>query len=393
MAIASARGSLKPARKNMFETMAARKEAAARREAALAAEAGDVTEPHVLGREALEVAKAWAVVGIFGMMFFALVHYMSLILIPVTLAIVVGLILGLAADRMGRAGVPRAGIAFILSSLVFAILFLVVNSLAQPVATLVKEGPNFVERTMQRVTPFLESQHWLKISPATFQNGQMSMDKLIENSGNVIGVVTSQLTPAIIQGMIFFAALLLFLYGRLKLRKTLIMAFPTRKQRLTTIRVLNSVDQVLGYYFATASMLYFALGISMTLIAWFGGLSMPVLWGVFAFLSSFIPFIGITLMTAAVAIAGILTHDALIIGLIPAFIFFSIHLVMENLVFPAVMGRQWEINPFIVFLAILFWTWMWGAVGAMLALPLSLIVMTIMSELFPERKTTPHLPG
>jgi predicted PurR-regulated permease PerM len=94
-----------------------------------------------------------------------------------------------------------------------------------------------------------------------------------------------------------------------------------------------------------------------------------------------------------VAIAGILTHDSLLLALLPAVIFFSLHLVMENLLFPAIMGRQWEINPFVVFIAILFWTWMWGAVGAMLALPLSLIMMTVMSELFPERKTVPNLPG
>jgi predicted PurR-regulated permease PerM len=47
---------------------------------------------------------------------------------------------------------------------------------------------------------------------------------------------------------------------------------------------------------------------------------------------------------------------------------------------------------FVVFLAILFWTWMWGAVGAMLALPLSLIVMTIIDELFIEEKLQPQLP-
>jgi predicted PurR-regulated permease PerM len=56
------------------------------------------------------------------------------------------------------------------------------------------------------------------------------------------------------------------------------------------------------------------------------------------------------------------------------------------------MGRRLEINPFVVFLAILFWTWMWGAVGAMLALPLSLIVMTIIDELFIEEKVQPQLP-
>lgn len=387
MAVISARGSAKP-KKHMVDMAGF-----ARREAAVEAEDHDVTEPHILGREALEVAMAWAVIGIFLMMFLALVHYMALILIPVTLAVVVGLILGLVADRLGRAGMPRFAIAMLLSTLVFAVLFLIVNSLAEPVSTLVREGPSFAERTIERVMPFLESQKWLNISPATFQSGPMSMDKLIENSGNVLGVVTAQLTPAIIQGMIFFAALLLFLYGRLKLRKTLIMAFPTRKQRLTTIRVLNSIDQVLGYYFATASVLYAGLGVTMTMIAWFSGLAMPILWGVFAFLSSFIPFLGITLMTIAVAIAGILTHDALIIGLMPAIIFFFVHLAMENLIFPAIMGRQWEINPFIVFIAILFWTWMWGAVGAMLALPMVLIMMTVISELFPDRRTVPQLPG
>ncbi|SFB03747.1 Predicted PurR-regulated permease PerM [Rhizobium sp. NFR07] len=353
----------------------------------------DPDAPLVLGRDALEVAMAWAVIGIFLIIFFAIVHYMALILIPVTLAVVVGLILGLVADKLGRAGVPRFGIALILSSLVFLVLFLIANALAEPVATLVNEGPNFVERSYDRLMPFLERQQWLNISPATFETGPMSMDKLLENSTNILGVVTASLTPAIVQGMIFFAALLLFLYGRVRLRKTVIMAFPRRRQRLITIRVLNSIDQVLGYYFATASVVYFCLGIVMALIAYLCGLSMPVLWGMFAFLSSFIPFLGITLMTISVAIAGIITHDGIIMALLPAFLFFSVHLVMENLIFPAVMGRQWEINPFVVFIAILFWTWMWGAVGAMLALPLSLIMMTVLAELFPERKAVPNLPG
>jgi predicted PurR-regulated permease PerM len=366
-----------------------------RREALAVAEGAENehSEPIVLGRDALEVAMAWAVIGMFLIIFFAIVHYMALILIPVTLAVVVGLILGLVADKLGRAGVPRFGIAVILSTLVFLVLFLIANALAEPAATLVKEGPNFVERSYDRLMPFLERQQWLNISPATFETGPMSMDKLLENSTNILGVVTASLTPAIVQGMIFFAALLLFLYGRVRLRKTVIMAFPRRRQRLITIRVLNSIDHVLGYYFATASIVYFCLGIVMTIIAYLCGLSMPVLWGMFAFLSSFIPFLGITLMTISVAIAGIITHDGIVLALLPAFLFFSVHLVMENLIFPAVMGRQWEINPFVVFIAILFWTWMWGAVGAMLALPLSLIMMTVLAELFPERKATPHLPG
>ncbi len=386
MAMTSARGS-KPKR-NPVDQGGARKEAIA-----VQLEEDEDNEPLVLGREALDVAMAWATIGIFVIVFLGIVHYMSLVLIPVTLAVVVGLILGLVADKLGRLGVPRSGIALMLSSLVFAALFLIVNSLAEPFATLVTEGPSFAERTLARFMPYLEKQQWLNISPATFHTGPMSMQSLIENSGNILGVVTANLTPAIVQGLIFFAALLLFLYGRLRLRRTIIMAFPKRRQRLMTIRVLNAIDRVLGYYFATASVMYLALGVVMTLIAYFGGLSMPVLWGMFAFLSSFIPFLGITVMTISVAIAGILTHDTLLLALLPAVIFFSVHLIMENLLFPAVMGRQWELNPFVVFIAILFWTWMWGAVGAFLALPISLILMTVLAELFPERKTVPNLPG
>ncbi|MGF9692957.1 MULTISPECIES: AI-2E family transporter [unclassified Rhizobium] len=359
----------------------------------IAGYSADATELMPLGREALEVAKAWAVIGIFLFISFTVIHELSLILKPVVLAIVVGMILGIVAERMGEWGIPRFGIALILSSLVMLSVFLIVNALAEPVATLISTGPTLVEQMMGRMKPFLERNAWLNITPSTFSSGTMSMDKLIENSGNILGVISASLTPAIIQALIFFAGLLLFLYGRLRLRRTLIMAFPTRRQRLLTIRIINAIEEVLGYYFATASVIYMGLGVVMTIIAYAGGLSMPILWGIFAFLSSFVPYLGITLMTFAVAVAGIVTHDSLLLALLPAAVFFTVHLIMENLLFPAVMGRQWEINPFLVFVAILFWTWMWGAVGAMLALPLSLIVMTIVHELFPERKTVPQLPG
>lgn len=343
-------------------------------------------------KDGLDVSMAWAIIGIFGILGLAAVYLMSLILIPITLAVVVGMILGMAAEKLSKLGVPRLANAAILSFAVALVIILLINSLAGPLAMLANEAPGFIERTTQRIMPYLERIEWLHITPATFQSGPMSIDALLENTGNVLHVVTTNLTPALVQGLIFFAALLLFLASRVSLRKTIIMTFRERPQRLAAIRVINAVEQALGFYFATASLIYVALGVVMTVIAYAGGLSMPVLWGFFAFLSSFIPYLGITMMTIAVAIAGIIAHDGIIIGLMPAAAFFTVHLVMENLIFPAVMGRRLEINPFIVFLAIIFWTWMWGAVGAMLALPLSLIVMTIIEELVIEERPQPQLP-
>ncbi|WP_028745966.1 AI-2E family transporter [Rhizobium mesoamericanum] len=343
-------------------------------------------------KDGLDITMAWAVIGIFAVLALSAIYMMSLILVPVTLAVVVGMILGLLAEKLSKLGVPRITNAVILSTSVALVIILVANSLAGPLATLANEGPAFVEKTFNRLMPYLERIRWLHITPETFQGGSMSSEKLLENTGNVLHLISANLTPALVQALIFFAALLLFLAGRVSLRRSIIMVFRTRSQRLTAIRVINGVEQVLGFYFATASLIYACLGVMMMVIAYFGGLSAPVLWGFFAFLSSFIPYLGITSMTLAVTIAGILTHDGLVMGLAPAAAFFIVHLVMENLIFPAVMGKRLEINPFIVFLAILFWTWMWGAVGAMLALPLSLIVMTIIDELFIEEKLQPQLP-
>ncbi|MFK0163627.1 AI-2E family transporter [Rhizobium sp. NPDC090279] len=345
------------------------------------------------GDRKLHIAASWATIGIFLMLALAAVYTMSLILIPVTLAVVVGMILGLAAEKLSKMGVPRVLNAILLSSGVALVIFLIINALAGPVAKLAQEAPDFFQRTSDRLMPYLDRFKWLHISSETLQGSPMSINTLLENSGNVLHVVSSNLTPAIVQILIFFAALLLFLVSRLSLRKTIIMTFSNRAARLTTIRIINAVEQVLGFYFATASLIYAGIGVAMTVIAYAGGLSVPVLWGAFAFVASFIPFLGVTAMTIALAIAGILTHSDIVFALAPAIVFFAVHLAVENLVFPAVMGRQWELNPFVVFFAIIFWTWMWGAVGAMLALPLSLIVMTVIDELFIEEKAQPQLPG
>jgi predicted PurR-regulated permease PerM len=352
----------------------------------------DVRSQQPLGREALEVAAKWSIVGLFTIAFLACVHLLSVVLIPIVMAIVVGMILGMAAEKLAGYGIPGFGVALILSGLVALVFIFVINSLIDPLSMLASQGPQLLDQTTERFLPYLERVRWLNISAATFSFGTMSMESLLDRSTGILSVVTSSLTPAIVQGLIFFAGLLMFLYSRLRLRKGIIMAFPARHQRLRTIRTIGSVEHVLGTYFATASLIYAGLGVTMVLIAYLGGLAMPLLWGLFAFLSSFIPFIGIAVMTISLTIAGMLTHDTLLLGLLPAFVFFTIHLLMENLVFPAVIGRNLEINPFIVFVAIIFWTWMWGAAGAMLALPLSLIGMTIAQELFPSRKVVPNLP-
>ena len=331
----------------------------------------------------LDLVVAWSIVGSFIIMACAVIYLMETILMPVVLAIVVGMVLGLAADRLSKFGVPpAAGVLFL--GLVFVVgLFLLINALIEPLSSLASEAPGMLERVMERILPYLEHFEWVRVALAGTDEKAVA-DVAMQNAGSMLGIVASGVTPAFVQTLIFLAALGLFLLGRAQLRKTIILAFATRERRLAAIRIMNAIESAVGFYFSTASIIYLVLGTITALIAFVGGLTMAPLWGLFAFVSSFIPYLGVTAMTIALFVGGLMVHDSLLLAIAPAAGFFLLHLVMENLVTPAILGHRLEINPFLIFSAIIFWTWMWGAVGAMLAMPLSLIAMTIFEEVRPH---------
>nr|WP_143523736.1 AI-2E family transporter [Pararhizobium arenae] len=334
-------------------------------------------------KSGLDLVVAWSIVGTFVILASAVIYLMETILMPVTLGIVVGMVLGLAADRLSKFGVP-AGLGGFLLGLVFVVgLFFLINTLIEPLSTVAGQAPGMIERSMERILPYLERFEWFRVALEGTDEKALA-DMAMQNAGAMLGIVASGLTPAFVQTLIFLAALGLFLLGRAQLRKTIILAFATRERRLAAIRIMNAIENAVGFYFSTASVIYMVLGSITAFIAFIGGFAMAPLWGLFAFVSSFIPYLGVTAMTIALFCAGLMTHDSLLIAIAPAAAFFLLHLVMENLVTPAILGHRLEINPFIIFVAIIFWTWMWGAVGAMLAMPLSLIAMTVFEEVRPR---------
>lgn len=349
---------------------------------ALVEPAEEVSGPPVkTPKDGFDIAVGWSIIGIFIVTGSAVVHELSGILMPITLAIVVGTVLGHAADRLGRFGLPPAAGGLVLGVVFVVALFLLINALVEPLSSLASDVPAMLDRTLERLGPMISRFEWLRLAGLGAANSKDIAAAAVENAGPVLGILAGSVTPALVQTLIFLAALGLFLVSRENLRRSLIMMFPYREQRLTAIRTVNAIEGALGYYFTMATWIYAVLGVITMIVAWLGGLRLAPLWGILAFISSFIPYLGVTLMTVALAGAGFMTHDAIVAALAPSFAFFVLHLVMENLVTPSIMGRRLEINPFIVFVAIIFWTWMWGAVGAMLALPLCLIAMTIFEEL------------
>ena len=111
--------------------------------------------------------------------------------------------------------------------------------------------------------------------------------------------------------------------------------------------------------------------------AWLCGLGDPVLWGTVAFLLNFVPVLGPTAGVAVFFVAGLLSFDTLWQAVLPAALYLVIHIVEGETLTPWLLARRFTLNPVLVIISLVFWYWMWGVPGAVLAVPMLAITKII----------------
>ena len=107
------------------------------------------------------------------------------------------------------------------------------------------------------------------------------------------------------------------------------------------------------------------------------GLPEPLLWGALAFALNFIPYLGPAIMTLLIFGAGLLSFYDLSTPIVAALTFVGLNMMEGQFITPSVIGRRATVNPFLVFCALGFGLWFWGAIGAFLAMPILLIARAV----------------
>ena len=112
---------------------------------------------------------------------------------------------------------------------------------------------------------------------------------------------------------------------------------------------------------------------------WVIGLPNAGLWGTVAGVLNFIPFLGPGITAVLIFLVSVLTFDTLSAMLVPPAVFIALTTLEGNFLTPMIVGRRLSLNPIAVFVSILFWGWMWGMPGALLAVPI-LAIMKILCD-------------
>jgi len=194
-------------------------------------------------------------------------------------------------------------------------------------------------------------------------------------------------SPPLTGFLYFLVVLLLFISWWPDLRRQLVMTFARRDSRLTALKILNETEESLATYLYTVSCINLGVGAAATLIAFLTGLPAPIGFGTLAATLNFIPIVGPIAMTAILAVVGVVSRPSLGVGLLPAALFVVVVFIEGQFVTPAIIGRRLEINALAVLLSLMFWTWMWGPMGAFLSSPLLIVALILRDHLRPDARS------
>src|SRR5690606_39252267 len=196
------------------------------------------------------------------------------------------------------------------------------------------------------------------------------------------------LTPAVSELLVFVGTLLFFLVGTEKLRRQLITAFETRDARITVVRIWNDVENQLAMFVATVTVINVGLGVATALMLWLIGFPNPLAFGVLSFVLNFIPYVGPAILVVLLFGVGLISMPSLAGAALAPLLFVVLATLEGHLITPSIMGRRLTLNPFLVFLALAFWTWLWGPLGAFIATPLLIVCLVALGRLFPREETS-----
>jgi predicted PurR-regulated permease PerM len=133
------------------------------------------------------------------------------------------------------------------------------------------------------------------------------------------------------------------------------------------------------------------LGVVVSIVLAIIGFPNPVTFGLLAFALNYVPYIGPAIVALVLAGVGLVSQPSLAPALLAPALFVAIATLEGHVITPNIVGRRLTLNPFLVFLALAFWTWLWGPIGAFLAVPLLIVGFVVLGHLLPGEESP--LPG
>jgi predicted PurR-regulated permease PerM len=309
--------------------------------------------------------------------------------LPVVTAFVVGTMLSPAAGFLERRRIPRAVSAVLIVTGAGAGVAFIVGLISSPLMEWSNRLPELGSLLRDKLHIFDRPLAlWQELQ--TMLGGSDAATTFQMPKFDWVEPTVGFLSPTFTEFLLFFATLVLFIASWKDLRRALIMTFADHAARLRTLRILNEIEQHLGGYLLTVTMINLGVGTATGIICAITGMPNPAGLGALAATLNFFPIIGPVAMFVVLAVVSVVAFSTLGAGLIAPMAFIGITFLEGHFVTPTIIGRRLELNALAVFMALAFWTWLWGPMGGFLSSPLLIVALILKEHLMPV--DMPQLP-
>ena len=168
---------------------------------------------------------------------------------------------------------------------------------------------------------------------------------------------------------------------------------PRFKDKRAAVELSMHIERDVSVYLLTVTSINVLVGVATWAVMRLCGVDSPVLWGALACILNFVPILGPMVGMVIFLMASVLSLGVVWGALLPVGLYFAIHIIEGEIATPMVLAHRFTINPVAVILSLIFWYWMWGVAGAVLAVPMLAIIKIVCDELRPLRALGHLLEG
>jgi predicted PurR-regulated permease PerM len=346
---------------------------------------------------------AVSVIAMVAMIF--LLKYAQALLVPIVLSVLIAYALNPFVTLLERIKVPRTPAAVLVLTALFGVIGFGALALRQQAGSVLDSVPGSIAMLRGKLQTFRASRGQ---SASTIGKLQKAADEIQKTAVEATvpargpSKVETQDPPiriteyvwsgslgllAIIRDSVLVMFLVFFLLasGDLYKRKFVHLIGTTFPKKRMTVETLNEVNAQIERFLLIQLLSSAVVAVCTGMVFWLMGLNQPAFWGTAAGILTSVPYVGPIAVTIAISLVAFAQFDSLA----PAakiLLFLTVIFSFEGLlVKPAIMGKAARINGVAMFVSLLFWSWVWGLIGVLVAVPIMMVIKSVCDRVEPLR--------
>lgn len=314
---------------------------------------------------------------------FYTLYFARALFLPIVLAILLSFVFAPTVRLLRRAHIPEAaGAGLIVAGLLSVVGFGIYN-LAGPAGEWLEKAPTVMQQIERKIRvikkPVEEVSEATKRVEEMASVGQANVRTVQVQQKPLASLILSETGEFLFGAVSTFVLLLFLLASGNRFLQKIVRTLPRLEDKKRAVEVAREMETEISTYLFTIALINTGLGTATAIAMHFLGMPNPLLWGVMVALLNFIPYVGDMISVTVLAIVALLTFDNAGYALLVPIVYYVLTATEGQLITPMILGRRFTLNPVVILVSLMFWGWLWGIPGALLAVPF-LVTMKIFCD-------------